>query len=145
MKKLNKKGFTLVELLAVIVILAVIMVITIPTVLGSMDKAKESAFATAVETMEEFIQKEYDYKQLGTIGGYTNKLTSFPTTAATATTLDVTLAGYTTSDVGTVKYYIDNGKAKVVCAIAASGSSNFKQGSVPKEATISGTTVKCTS
>ena len=35
--KLNKKGFTLVELLAVIVVLAVIMVIAIPTVIDSMN------------------------------------------------------------------------------------------------------------
>ena len=42
--KLNKKGFTLVELLAVIVVLAVIMVIAIPTVIDSMNSAKKSAF-----------------------------------------------------------------------------------------------------
>ena len=43
--KLNKKGFTLVELLAVIVVLAVIMVIAIPTVIDSMNSAKKSSFA----------------------------------------------------------------------------------------------------
>ncbi len=42
--KLNKKGFTLVELLAVIVVLAVIMVIAIPTVIDSMNSAKKSSF-----------------------------------------------------------------------------------------------------
>ena len=36
----NKKGFTLVELLAVIVVLAIIMVIAIPAVVDSMIKAK---------------------------------------------------------------------------------------------------------
>lgn len=42
--KLNKKGFTLVELLAVIVVLAVIMVIAIPTVIDSMNSAKKNSF-----------------------------------------------------------------------------------------------------
>ena len=58
MKKLNKKGFTLVELLAVIVILAVIMVITIPTVLGSMRSAKDKSLDAAIGTMEEYVEKQ---------------------------------------------------------------------------------------
>ena len=41
MKKLNKKGFTLVELLAVIVVLAIIMVLTVPSVLSSMNSARQ--------------------------------------------------------------------------------------------------------
>jgi prepilin-type N-terminal cleavage/methylation domain-containing protein len=40
----NKKGFTLVELLAVIVVLAIIMIIAVPSVLDSMNSAKKSAF-----------------------------------------------------------------------------------------------------
>ncbi len=43
MKK-NKKGFTLVELLAVIVVLAIIMVIAIPSVMDSMNKARKNSF-----------------------------------------------------------------------------------------------------
>ncbi len=43
MKK-NKKGFTLVELLAVIVVLAIIMIIAIPSVMESMNKARKNAF-----------------------------------------------------------------------------------------------------
>jgi type IV pilus assembly protein PilA len=46
--KMNKKGFTLVELLAVIVILAVILVIAIPNVLSIIDKSrKDSTVSTA--------------------------------------------------------------------------------------------------
>ncbi len=44
MKKLNKKGFTLVELLAVIVILALIMVLVLPNVMDSMNSAKQQTF-----------------------------------------------------------------------------------------------------
>lgn len=42
MKKMNKKGFTLVELLAVIVILALIMGIAIVSMSGVLDSAKKS-------------------------------------------------------------------------------------------------------
>lgn len=42
--KINKKGFTLVELLAVIVVLAIIMIIAVPSVVENMNKAKESSF-----------------------------------------------------------------------------------------------------
>ena len=38
MKRLNKKGFTLVELLVVIVILAVIMSIAIPSITSSIER-----------------------------------------------------------------------------------------------------------
>lgn len=63
--KINKKGFTLVELLVVIVILAVIMVITIPTVLGSMNKAKQSAFNTIGETMIKYLESNYQNCKIG--------------------------------------------------------------------------------
>ncbi len=42
--KLNKKGFTLVELLAVIVVLAIIIVIAAPQVLNAMNDAKKKSF-----------------------------------------------------------------------------------------------------
>ena len=64
-RKQKKKGFTLVELLAVIVILAVIMVVTIPTVLGSMNKAKQSAFNTVGETMIKYLEDNYKNCMLG--------------------------------------------------------------------------------
>ena len=48
----NKNGFTLVELLAVIVILAIIMIIAIPAVLQTMQSARRKTF-------EEYIQKVY--------------------------------------------------------------------------------------
>lgn len=51
MKKLmNKKGFTLVELLAVIVILAVIILVAMNAVIPQMENARKNAFKTEVET-----------------------------------------------------------------------------------------------
>ena len=40
----KNKGFTLVELLAVIVVLAIIMIIAVPSVLSSMDNARKNTF-----------------------------------------------------------------------------------------------------
>ena len=51
-----RKGFTLVELLAVIVILSIIMIIAIPSVLGTMETAKRKTFA-------EFVSKVYTTAQ----------------------------------------------------------------------------------
>jgi len=46
MKKLNKKGFTLVELLAVIVILALLIVVVANTALPAMNNAKRNTLET---------------------------------------------------------------------------------------------------
>ena len=46
MKKLNKKGFTLVELLAVIVILAILIAVVATTALPAMTNAKQKASDT---------------------------------------------------------------------------------------------------
>lgn len=43
MKKMNKKGFTLIEMLVVIAIIAVLVAIVIPTVGSATEKAKEAA------------------------------------------------------------------------------------------------------
>ena len=49
----ERKGFTLVELLAVIVILAIIMIIAIPSVLSTVETAKQKTF-------RQFMQKTYN-------------------------------------------------------------------------------------
>ena len=64
MKKLNKKGFTLVELLAVIVVLAIIMVLTVPSVLSSMSSARQSSFLLYAGKMLEAAQGKYQSESL---------------------------------------------------------------------------------
>ena len=57
MKK--KNGFTLVELLAVIVILAIILVIAVPQVLGSIETAREGAIISSVKMMAATAETKY--------------------------------------------------------------------------------------
>jgi len=55
----EKKGFTLVELLAVIAILAVILIIAVPTILGVIEDAKERSFRLSVLNVFRTIELEY--------------------------------------------------------------------------------------
>lgn len=57
MKK--KNGFTLVELLAVIVILAIILVIAVPQVLGSIETAREGSIISSVKMMAATAETKY--------------------------------------------------------------------------------------
>ena len=54
---MNKKGFTLVELLAVIAILAILVIIALPNVMGMFNSAKINTFVTEVQSI---------YKQVAT-------------------------------------------------------------------------------
>ena len=50
MKKMNKKGFTLIEMLVVIAIIAVLVAIVIPVIGNSTEKAKEAADAANIRS-----------------------------------------------------------------------------------------------
>lgn len=58
MKKLNRKGFTLVELLAVIIILAIVVGITIPTVMNTVNTSKDNALNVAINAAENWLQDQ---------------------------------------------------------------------------------------
>ena len=62
MKKMNKKGFTLIEMLVVIAIIAILVAIVIPTVSNATTKAKE---ATDVANIRSYVA-EY---QVATVSG----------------------------------------------------------------------------
>ena len=51
MKKMNKKGFTLIEMLVVIAIIAILVAIVVPTVTNSTEKAKETADAANIRSI----------------------------------------------------------------------------------------------
>ncbi len=48
MKKMNKKGFTLIEMLVVIAIIAILVAIIIPVISAATEKAKESSDAANI-------------------------------------------------------------------------------------------------
>ena len=64
--KNTRKGFTLVELLAVIVILAIIMIIAIPSVLGTMTTARQKSFCEYVTKV--YMAAESKYMAAQTLG-----------------------------------------------------------------------------
>ena len=86
MKKLNKKGFTLVELLAVIVVLALLMVVAASTIGNALENSKKSALKTETQKL---LKTVYEEKQAlivtgslganlsttGTDGSYKYKIT----------------------------------------------------------------------
>ena len=64
MKKLNKNGFTLVELLAVIVILAVVILVAVNNVIPNMIKAKAGAFKTEALSFLDGAEQYYTSQQM---------------------------------------------------------------------------------
>jgi len=63
MKKLNKKGFTLVELLAVIIVLAVVMLIAVTAVVPQMNRSRKQAFITEATTILNGAENYFVYKE----------------------------------------------------------------------------------
>ena len=56
---MNKKGFTLVELLAVIAILAILVIIAIPNVLKMYNDSKKNAFMTEAQNLAKEVSSKY--------------------------------------------------------------------------------------
>ncbi len=52
MKRINKKGFTLVELLVVLVILAIIMSIAIPSITSSVERSRQKERNSKIELIK---------------------------------------------------------------------------------------------
>ena len=78
MKRLNRKGFTLVELLAVIVILAIVVGITLVTVLPTLKKSRQEAFNLTAQTAADYVEKQYQLSLVGSnISGNTLEITNF--------------------------------------------------------------------
>ena len=137
MKRLNRKGFTLVELLAVIIILAIVVGITIPAVLTTTQKAKEKAFQAAADSAADWFERQYQVAlsgvngigvtldtnfetACGSTGATCNSATSFTSSANAAL---FAAAGLKTSNVEsmTVTISASTGRSCVVLNAAADG------------------------
>ena len=97
----NKKGFTLVELLAVIAILAILVVIALPNVMGMFNSAKAGSFQTEVQTMMSQVSSDYVNNTLQANSKATifTNLTAGTAAASTATEIGTTAAnGYQFDD-----------------------------------------------
>ncbi len=133
MKKLNRKGFTLVELLAVIVILAIVVGIALVTVLPTLDKSKEKSFDIAVDAIRTYIQEQVDLSQLSSdIRGnsYNQAIATCETECNQATGDILSVTGYD-KNLSAIQWTTTNGRVTITCA-TVSAKSDYKQPTVTK-------------
>jgi len=91
MKKLNlnKKGFTLVELIAVIAILSILMVLALPSVINLFNQGRTSAFVTQAQSIYKAAEESFIADQISP-DSTTNSITyCYDGTTTGTETLDI--------------------------------------------------------
>ncbi len=68
---MKEDGFSLLELLAVIVILAIIAVIASPIILGMIEDSRKSTFAASINGIKKAIEADYSSREFDTHSEYT--------------------------------------------------------------------------
>jgi prepilin-type N-terminal cleavage/methylation domain-containing protein len=64
MVEMNKKGFTLVELLAVIAILAILVIMAVPNVINLFNEAKASTFVSQAQSLYKSVEQQVVANQM---------------------------------------------------------------------------------
>ena len=119
MKRLNRKGFTLVELLAVIVILAIVVGITLVTVLPTLQKSRQSAFELTPNTAADFLEKQYQSELIGELNVGSVAVTIPKDTAGNMSDDDFRKAGLKPENYVSGTWYIDTTTGRACVSLTA--------------------------
>ncbi len=113
--KINKKGFTLVELLAVIVILALLIVIVANTAIPAMNNAKKKSLETYAQKVVQKAKENCAAEKMAGMGDMCKKTAGTVTTCCGTLTVAEIMGEENTTYSGsvTVSYDATNNIAKV--------------------------------
>lgn len=130
MKRLNKKGFTLVELLAVIVILAIVVGITLVTVLPTLKKSRQEAFELTANTVADYLEKQYQVQLIGDVSAVTVPTGTTSTDAKPISDPDLKKAGVKPDNYRAASWYINTTTGRACVTLTAATRTNPKDGKV---------------
>lgn len=134
MKKLNRKGFTLVELLAVIIILAIVVGISIPAITSVINQSKNNALGVVVDSAADYLSDQYGYMNVdyNTASKAFRDVVSGPvTTAKTLAWTDtkqaalLTAMGFLQENVTTVSFTIQDSGVACVTVLTLPTTSEY--------------------
>lgn len=122
MRKLNRKGFTLVELLAVIVILAIVVGIALTTVLPTLKKSRQEAFDLTANTVADYVEKQYQLSLLNSDAPTIEFGTS--TAPHTITANEYKAAGVKADNYRAGTWYVDSNTGRACVTLTAATNTN---------------------
>ena len=138
MKRLNKKGFTLVELLAIIVILAVILVITVPQVFKAVDNSKKSSLESSASAIVKWYNTTKAADAL--VSDANDKVLSGYTATTTKTCLDT--AFFTAAEVNANDFIVKKDATDTTVTVANGCSFYWLNGTAVEFVLVAKTTGK---